>query len=502
MSPSNTNAVTRYRSRRASNTGVAFNKLPAELTQMIADNLGDEDLRAFNATCVATYGPLQDPTFWRVRFLGTFDDPRQTGQLLPRAGWQKAYQVRQAYLSPPTRFNANAAADNNQTMLIHALRAVITQATPKSSNGGSKNLQRLAEFAQTSPTMAELYMMPSERQMSSHPAVNSSAVRNVKRDYYAVILCLASHLLSLNWFTGCSIYGFPESQKFVYASVAQAPVFDANGSVNLEWCAHVLNFFRMHITDNKHQTLYNSYSHLNDDEIPQMTNQKLTNDMPLAKVWKGSYAFIDRDECDRSRQLKPRTEDYADQNLDNEEPIQTMKLFRPSSQRCNDFNHAIFEHVLNSFGTSSAILPPQSQPQHFGPGPARQQPQHFGPPRAKKMHHAGSYPIEGLGWDDEEFYCTGYVNPLPPQRGIPGWKRMTMMKYFIDQWGQINTGALWAYEGVVLPGSQMVLGRWWSHEGVPLDQQYSGPFILWGVDASWDPTEAAWCGDHRGLAPA
>ena len=38
----------------------------------------------------------------------------------------------------------------------------------------------------------------------------------------------------------------------------------------------------------------------------------------------------------------------------------------------------------------------------------------------------------------------------------------------------------WAYEGVVLPGGMIMLGRWWS----PLDEtrRCMGPFVFWNVD--------------------
>ena len=41
---------------------------------------------------------------------------------------------------------------------------------------------------------------------------------------------------------------------------------------------------------------------------------------------------------------------------------------------------------------------------------------------------------------------------------------MTMMKYFDDDTDPtgIDLNALWAYEGVVLPGGQIAVGRWWS----------------------------------------
>lgn len=39
-----------------------------------------------------------------------------------------------------------------------------------------------------------------------------------------------------------------------------------------------------------------------------------------------------------------------------------------------------------------------------------------------------------------------------------------MMKYFRDALGFFDENALWAYEGVVVPGGQLIFGRWWSPE--------------------------------------
>ena len=40
----------------------------------------------------------------------------------------------------------------------------------------------------------------------------------------------------------------------------------------------------------------------------------------------------------------------------------------------------------------------------------------------------------------------------------------------------------WAYEGVVLPGGMVMLGRWWS----PMDEHEArtctGPFVFWNVE--------------------
>lgn len=93
--------------------------------------------------------------------------------------------------------------------------------------------------------------------------------------------------------------------------------------------------------------------------------------------------------------------------------------------------------------------------------------------------------LEGAGYDDEDFFSAGWINPLPAQHNIPGFKRLTMMKFFQDENGLVDIDALWAYEGVVLPGDQIIVGRWWSPDDASANgrrSMYSGPFILWNVD--------------------
>ena len=45
----------------------------------------------------------------------------------------------------------------------------------------------------------------------------------------------------------------------------------------------------------------------------------------------------------------------------------------------------------------------------------------------------------------------------------------------------VNNGC-WAYEGVVLPGRKIMLGRWWSPVQDSDEMTCIGPFIFWEVD--------------------
>ena len=43
-------------------------------------------------------------------------------------------------------------------------------------------------------------------------------------------------------------------------------------------------------------------------------------------------------------------------------------------------------------------------------------------------------------------------------------------------------GSCWCYDGVVLPGGMIMVGRWWSPIDDSEDMECVGPFIFWNVE--------------------
>lgn len=164
------------------------------------------------------------------------------------------------------------------------------------------------------------------------------------------------------------------------------------------------------------------------------------------------------------------------------------------------------------------------------------------PPPKSPKHGVHYLKFSGSGTDAEPYHCNGILHPLPPQHEIPGWHRITLMKYFAPpvqeavspsspsssgttspyglstspgskssassassvEWPypvekpgsftpvntrpridyddlDVNNGC-WAYEGVVLPGGKIILGRWWSPIQDSDEMLCMGPFIFWEVD--------------------
>ena len=119
----------------------------------------------------------------------------------------------------------------------------------------------------------------------------------------------------------------------------------------------------------------------------------------------------------------------------------------------------------------------------------------FGAPTLAKAEQGRDFlPFIGTGVDGRPFRCSGIVHVMPKVQGIPGWQRITFMKYFTNESPASQTDPCyppfydihedsphWAYEGVVLPGGHMLLGRWWNPMEPPEERECTGPFIFWNV---------------------
>jgi hypothetical protein len=80
----------------------------------------------------------------------------------------------------------------------------------------------------------------------------------------------------------------------------------------------------------------------------------------------------------------------------------------------------------------------------------------------------------------------GQLQAMPPQRGIHGFQRIIFMKfdaYELNDVDTYDTNNVWAYEGCVFPGGNLMAGRWWNPRLAWNDiNNFSGPFLWWDVD--------------------
>jgi hypothetical protein len=285
---------------------------------------------------------------------------------------------------------------------------------------------------------------------------------------------LAPALLTLNH-PGIlqALYCFPDSQLSVYSN---DDIFQGcyRLDINMEWVLHHINFWKYHMTRREEHTLFEAYEELAKDERPRFWSKQLKNGGgELGKNWKGSYAYVERGTIKQIRAGRGMNDVFQDEfNGDNAGTacFQDMQLNLVAKE--DEVWPELFEKHLHSL------------PEPVNRARTRAQHRSASPDSISGLRPA-NYQFEGFGQDsDEGFKALGWLNTLPAQSGIPGWQRMTMMKYFFidEDEGTVDEEALWAYEGVVLPGGQIIVGRWWCTSDGLGDDMYSGPFILWCVD--------------------
>lgn len=264
-------------------------------------------------------------------------------------------------------------------------------------------------------------------------------------------------------------FSFPESQEWVYGTASSHPLFGGcNGlDVNMEGVLHHLNFWKKSIDE----TLHNAFFALGEHDQPHFWSLQLKAGTMIGRHFKGSYAYVHRDVIPDVRAGQGHN-DIIQDSISREGDIDAFQDMR---LRFVPEGHEVWPPLFEKHLHAITSLPNR----------AKTRAQHrSAAPDTALCHKPQNFHFDGEGNDEDDvFNAMGWLNSLPSQLGVPGWQRMTMMKYYTDDAGVMDMGALWAYEGVVLPGGQIMLGRWWAAEDeTPEDEVYSGPFILWNVD--------------------
>lgn len=242
-----------------------------------------------------------------------------------------------------------------------------------------------------------------------------------------------------------------------YADNVTAPIFIGSQGLDIDmaWLLKNVQFWRHHFITGA-EALAPAFEALEDTERPQWWSEKLAQGptREMGNHWKGCYAFVDRREirdiragrsgqgsCDVIMdQINGEDNPYeAFQNLD-------LAISDPADA---DVWRPDFERILRSLRTPQSTTRTRAQHRDHSSN-------------ALRDFRSQALRFEGDGIDDKEkFGIDGWLNPLPRQHSVPGWQRLTMMKYFteVDEFGDvhIDTDALWAYEGVMLPGGKMVV---------------------------------------------
>ncbi|KAI9734917.1 MAG: hypothetical protein M1834_001997 [Cirrosporium novae-zelandiae] len=478
--------------------------LPPEVIQNIASFIEkDHNLMNFMLSCWGVYHSTIYPQsgVWRHRFTQFFDlPPGKSGKEL-QVSYMKRKLIQRYFLS------------RNVT-----LQAILSNCTrsPKSRN----LLQQAGTFFSLgkSKDEVEILKMMQNLTLESFESPNGSCLKSKNIDFLESICestnllnCVLQHspkfkispllaVMQLVLFhktltlpaKSSNHHSFNASQKVAYQDPVKVPIFRGRkkNKVNLDWALHISNFFSYHIKSTAESTLWPYFNELQDWEKPKAWDKKLEDATSiLGKNWLGSYTYLDGPEdISAFRDTSAFNEDCDHQFIDN------------INEASDGPFQASLEKAPVKFTTLSFTFPdtfvksfPDAFDAHINPQPHES---------LDKKYAAKRFTATGKDGENT-FLCDGYIHGLPPQENIPGWQRISFVKYYMEDLIReeialeddtldnssasmtVASGFAWAYEGVVLPSKKIILGRWWrceSEDNEFDDGQYLGPCIFWQIE--------------------
>ncbi|KAF1956167.1 hypothetical protein CC80DRAFT_472857 [Byssothecium circinans] len=448
----------------------AFNKLPIELNKTIVHFVGtDRDIANFRRICRATNHAVDGDhlSFWRAAY-------REKYVLLPGRSNKELkyqYQRRSKYLRRGTSYDFVRGHGGIEKRILGILKDLINE-----SFKGTAVFDEQGRPQCLNQLVIQKFVMDSRLLLNSKrpKAPKSNEPNYVSPSLAAVKLMCSQFLFNPDADIPHGVVAIEESQQAVYAPTNLAPIFvgPKKNEVNMEWVLHCLNFFRYYMMNPDASALYDNLAEEALSQRPTPWEGPLkSGSYPLGNCWKGTYAYLDHKTLDklRERSANPSSKKahdgefmFEDLNID-EGKIQSLHLNFVDEESLN-----WPDDVEAKVHSKRETIIPTTRAQHS---------------KKSSTDDIATKNIGIKGWGEDlqdHFYATGFLNPLPDQCDILGWQRITLMKHFEEDLSDHDGDNLWAYEGVVLPGGKIILGRW--YYASEDENDYSGPFILWQVE--------------------
>ncbi|OBT69421.1 hypothetical protein VE03_01163 [Pseudogymnoascus sp. 23342-1-I1] len=450
-------------------SGTVLFDLPLEVHQNIIGFLpSDKDVNHYGATCKvlrACVGPI----VWQQRFLRAFDNIPGADPVKLQAQYKKRKGLANRFVS----FEDNRY--QGQRACLDMIMEMIIESNAHSVWDEENN--EIVRGLNHSFFVKYFQYICSDGRLKGTDFLDNIAGSTidspVKRGSWhlspvamAIKLCFVHLFLHPNI---CNIRTtvFMASQEEVYRCLTDVPLFLGRNKyqINMRWLLHAANFFKFHFkTPDGEGILTHMYQQLEKSELPMAWTGKLKGGtQTLGPHWKGAFTFLHEEDLEHFR-LGNLYQTVVDETTDGNNGFQDLTLF-------SDLKN-----------TPELAYPPIIDGWLQGSPKGKYTDEVSG---ARVMPKVQDF--FGLGRSDVDYHLHGRMHGLPPQAGIPGFQRVSMLKYLPCPHGMYGTGytSYWAYEGCVLPGNQIMLGRWWSPTGsMERGRTYCGPFIFWRVSGS------------------
>ncbi|KAK0102995.1 hypothetical protein ONS96_005608 [Cadophora gregata f. sp. sojae] len=468
--------------------GKLFKSIPTEIHQYIALFLPeDNDIFRYSLICKKAYSSITD-SVWRKRFATVFDD---VNGLSPRDA-TKIYRFRKNLCLKWTCFDLNqhgillnkdiiAYQASNQRDVLNAFRGLLLESNAcqvKNRYYGhvfveGRNLKFIKHLLEDDVDIVDAIFNTSFDKDTNDASSFKKIVTADATDSLIYVIQLLLTPFSLN--RGCcngKVGHFDISQYQAYSTAKVQPVFKGlyKQQVNIRWLLHVVNFFKFHLKSEGEGLLAHEYRLLENDEFPQFWSGHIKGGtQPLARHWKSAHMYMEERTLASLRAWDGHKSVVHTDSLDGNESFEDMDLFfdKDTSPKYNWPKN--FENLL----CSNPFEDPAQQ-------------------RKAKIAHVflentpGAKQFWGSCRGSQTGHVFGRVHALTTQQGFHGFQRLTMMKYYTEKDANghdiYDPFQVWCYEGCVLPGGRIVVGRWWSALGDPKSSTTnSGPFLWWNV---------------------
>ncbi|TVY87547.1 hypothetical protein LAWI1_G006672 [Lachnellula willkommii] len=500
-----------YESVATDYSGKLFKDFPVEIHQHISSYLPTpRDVTKYAGLCRSSAASITD-SVWRERFEQTFD--RIPGATTREVA--KKYRFRCSVSGLWTCFDLGrygatitdeirCIQQRNQNDCLEMLRTLIIESDARKvrdSDGkeivDGLNLRFIRSMITNKGDGKFVDIIDSV--LNTEGALNcksgaSKVITANKTGSLVYIIQLALTPISLHpGYCNNKVSHFDVSQMHAYSTAKAQPIFVGKvlQDINVRWLLHTINFFKFHFkSGNGEGIIANDYALLEPDQYVQPWVGLIeAGTQPLGRFWKGAHTFMDNRDVLALRTDKNAPSHIYSDAVDPGESFPELEIYFDESKFPSSCWPVMWERMLrsNPFIDTNAPVNPSSRRSPRKAKPAKLPPilTFYGQVRGSKPAH---------------FY--GRLHALPQQQGLHGFQRLVLMKFYTDSNGDYNPEQLFCYEGCVLPGGKVIVGRWWDAFADPRDDTTaSGPFIWWNIERNAAGITADMAVDGNAMAP-
>lgn len=417
-------------------------------------------------------------SFWFLRFKETFDNPSWTVENTREAENEryKAQYMQRMVMLRGTKHFVGEHGTKSFTHLV-MLREIMLQSFScyRGEASSSNNIDRIRDYVQNSNLS-----MPFARKSNKHQDDEWYHPNESDRNNFLMTMQIMVAPLILDTTEAIEKKHISRpfsSQTTVYRRRAITPLWTDEGlRIRPLTFLYHLNFWRDHLVAQQGH-LASMFAQLSTNDRPQFWSQQLTDSVQIGKHWWTCHAYLSDRDYDTLSDYSVYALELVDATLHD--------LF------IEEYRGYLARQVLIEVVTPDDHYWPDIFDEHFDIS-ERLQMMATVATRLRHRHESSqaSEPqllcVTGeITVADKQYKLTGWLHTLPDQHRIPGWARLSMIRYQSDtSTGVVNEHRLFAYDGVMIPGGKIIFGRCWEILDIDPDfcDTYGGPFLWWNTD--------------------